>query len=262
MNKYYISIKISVFFALTLLISCKESNSKVSNDDDSNRQENVNRSTKSSHYDNRTKSKRNETELTQSELLQIELHKEETPAWITIEVPRRAKLLNEVDYKFDASVASQHNYLQGVSSLTIGDNSYRTPDDFQANAVSHAIVENMIVLRKNTESRIYKIEDGALKLLSDMPLPKFNYGEDRRWYLSDWQWLSSNLLVAVSNEENPATDMIADSGLYVYDLDAKSLSRVKIPDVIDSTAGISIHSIEGNNIYLRNRNRIIQIELE
>jgi hypothetical protein len=260
MNKYYILIKISVLFALIFLISCKKK-STVSNED-VNRQDDLNKSTKSSLHDNRTNSKRNEIKLTQSELLQIELHKEEAPAWITIEVSRRAKLLKEFEYKFDASLALQRNYLQGVSSLTIGDNSYRTPDDFQANAVSHAIVENMIVLRKNTESRIYKIENGALKLLSDMPLPKFNYGEDRRWYLSDWQWLSSSLLVAVSNEENPETDMIADSRLYLYDLDAKSLSRVRLPDVIDSTAGISIHSIEGNNIHLRNRNRIIRIELD
>jgi len=108
-------------------------------------------------------------------------------------------------------------------------------DEFKPTNASRGIRQGRIVLRKNTEARIYEAKDEKLYNCSDIQLPLFNFGEKRRWYINDWQFLNDDVLLGISNEEDSERDIVKDVRLYTYEIGSKTLRRVALPDgLVDS----------------------------
>jgi|GEM_PF-6643346 len=197
----------------------------------------------------------------QNELLQQTLMKDEKPNWLKIGPSRKVDLIEIQENDVPHAAATTKNAIRGADSVTLGEISIKMPDDFRANGISHDVMNGMVVLRRNTEARIYKIEDNALIYAPNAPLPRFNYGEPRRWYLSNWQWLDSNSLIVISNEENPETDMIAESRIYTYNINTQTLQRAIVPESLGLKGEIKLISVEGQIIKVRNYGKVILLRL-
>jgi hypothetical protein len=80
-------------------------------------------------------------------------------------------------------------------------------------------------------------EDGSLGE-EVIALPYLNYQapNDRRWFFSRWYWLSEDELIADLHRQDQRGDMIAEIGLYHYDISSQTLSEVVLPEkLIDSS---------------------------
>jgi len=183
--------------------------------------------------------------LSQNEQLQKKLLEQPTPEWLVVGPNRTSILLRSEPFdprqhrpKGDVTLLSSGGIKVDGKSMTIA-------DEFKPTNASRGIRQGRIVLRKNTEARIYEAKDEKLYHCSDIQLPLFNFGEKRRWYINDWQFLNDDVLLGISNEEDSERDIVKDVRLYTYEIGSKTLRRVALPDgLVDSgDANLEILSV-------------------
>jgi len=166
-----------------------------------------------------------------NELRQRIFMQEPTPEWLVIGDPVEVAILGSEPY-----VAGKHRIQSEISvsggTIHIAGKKFYVGNGFYPTHTSMDDRNGLIVIRSDTDSRIYQIVGDELQYRDDLPLPKFNFREDRRWYITDWQWLDRNTLLGRSIEEDWETDLVADVRLYAFELDSNTLRRVSLPERI------------------------------
>jgi len=195
---------------------------------------------------------RGDGEPDRNELKQEQLMREPTPEWLVIGDPVEVAILGSEPYE-----AGKHRIQSEISvsggTIHISDKKYYVGNGFFPTDASMDDRNGLIVIRSHADCRIYQIVGEELQFRDDLPLPQYNYGEDRRWYINDWEWLDRNTLLGRSIEEDWETDLVADARLYAYTLDSNTLRRVSLPErIVDPyDPFIEIISVDNGIVTLR-----------
>jgi hypothetical protein len=91
-------------------------------------------------------------------------------------------------------------------------------------------------------SRIIRMQSQTEAETVDV-LPRFNYHEKRRWYIDGWAWISEDLLLAISHEEDGKSEVVVKTHFYSYERRTNTLRTLVPPDEVNPYQSIEFHGI-------------------
>jgi hypothetical protein len=173
------------------------------------------------------------------------------PSWLTIGEPVRAVATPE-----PSNLIRSKNVWKRSGTEQIAINGKEVRIAGSAQAVTWASINpsgTRILIERGESAEVYTIApDGSIKP-SDFQIPRLNFGEKNRWFLTRWVWISESEILSALNEQTPDGDHIARSDLYYYNLAESKLSKVLLPDkFIDANdPHLEIVELAGRNMLLR-----------
>ncbi len=87
----------------------------------------------------------------------------------------------------------------------------------------------MVPLEMTEPAYLFKVENGKILEDSREEIPSINYDDKRRWFIQWETWISDSEIVGVINEEDLSGHTVTRSGLYLYNVDTRELTRVDLP---------------------------------
>ncbi len=113
-------------------------------------------------------------------------------------------------------------------------------------------------------SNVFNIVEGEIDEQSGQAIPSINYDDPRRWTIGWKHFLSKSTIVGTVNEEDFSGHTTVRSSIYTYDLQTKTLSRIKVPDAIQQTLnnGINIEAVSEFAILVSSDNGYYTIVLK
>jgi len=173
------------------------------------------------------------------------------PTWLTIGDSVQAVATSEPKQ----SIRSKNVWKRsGAEQIAVNGKDVRI--EGLAQAVTWAFMSpsgTRILMERGDLAKVYTLApDGSTKL-SDSQIPRLNFGDKNRWFLTRWVWISESEILSALNEQTPDGDHIARSDLYYYNLAESKLSKVLLPDkFIDANdPHLEIVELAGRSVLLR-----------
>ena len=163
---------------------------------------------------------------------------EPTPEWLTLGSPIEAARIEDASQPATAETPGLRP-MGTVKNIEFQGKNIHFP--FPLNEIMWLSISprgDRVAFRRGNFFEIRELrEDGSLGE-EILPLPYLNYQapNDRRWFFSRWYWLSEDELIADLHRQDQKGDMIAEIGLYHYNISSQTLSEVVFPEkLIDSS---------------------------
>jgi hypothetical protein len=112
---------------------------------------------------------------------------------------------------------------------------------------------NQVVVERGETAEVRRVDANGTVADSAKPLPALNFEADRRWMLTRWNWISDSELVAALNRPTADGDLIAESGMYYFNLDTQNLREIDLPVRLINPADpyVEVLGSAGRQVHLR-----------
>jgi len=185
------------------------------------------------------------------------------PQWLALRAPIEVQ---QVDAEKPKADPRPMGLRPAGSARTVELNGKKILFDFPVNEIMWLAISpkgDRIVFRRGELFEIREMDQDGRVAQTGTPMPFLNYDApiERRWFLGRWQWLSNLELISEVHRQTEDGDMIAESGLYYYNIESRTLAKVSLPSGLVERNDIEVLQISGRDVKLRTLNREVWIEL-
>lgn len=162
------------------------------------------------------------------------------PDWLVLGPPVATSVLPEEDRSASlrAAAASKVSFAAGQQIKSAG--AVSLPEGISGKEWASAILNPdgtrllMVPLEMTVAPTLFKVEGNSAVETGKEEIPVVNFDDSRRWFIQWESWASDSELVGVLNEEDFSGHVTVRVGIYLYDVDSKTLRRVELPPEITS----------------------------